>query len=708
MRERPKAWRPKISRQAISLLAGTAILGQAWPAIAQENGDATVLGKIEVTAESNEILVQDGYVAKKDRIGTKVDTPFVKIPQAVSVVTQKQIEDQKPRTLNDALGYTASANPNSFGFDTRYDAFFLRGFPAFYNGMFRDGLRQYNGPSAWFKTEPYGIEGVTILKGPASSLYGVSGPGGIVNVVTKRPKNEPFHEIELLAGEHNRFQAALDASGPVNDDGSILYRFTSLGRLSETDLPAYPDDKLYLAPAITFKPDEDTRLTILGEYSKSVTGGTAAFYNSAYGALSNVYEGDPAWNDFSQDQGRIGYEFEHRFNDWLTVRQNLRYNAVDSDIEYSGHYSIGADQPLQRYWGHYTEKMKNFVVDNMAQLEFDTGPVRHTAVGGIDYAWSDYDAGSGLSYVSVDDIKSAPVPYSGGQQMNQLGVYLHDQMEWNDFTLFTSGRYDWVDTTSTAADFSQSKQKDGAFSGRLGLSYRTEWGIIPYVNYSTSFSPNIGFVYDDVTSNVGRVARPTIATQKEVGVKYEIPDHNATVSAALFDIDQKDGVVFDASSGINKQRQLDLNSRGVELEANASLDNGFSVIASYTYLRVKIERGAEGTDGKELSATPNHILSLWGHYQFENGTLAGLGLGAGVRFAGASYGDDTNTFKNDARAFVDASLSYDFGYRNPKLEGVELQVNAKNLFDNQQTICSAGYCYRDEGRSLFGSLRYRF
>ncbi|RVC57155.1 TonB-dependent receptor, partial [Mesorhizobium sp. M00.F.Ca.ET.038.03.1.1] len=88
--------------------------------------------------------------------------------------------------------------------------------------------------------------------------------------------------------------------------------------------------------------------------------------------------------------------------------------------------------------------------------------------------------------------------------------------------------------------------------------------------------------------------------------------------------------------------------------------------------------------------------------------LDGLGLGAGVRFAGASYGDDTNTFKNDARAFVDASLSYDFGYRNPKLEGVKLQINAKNLFDNQQTICSAGYCYRDEGRSLFGSLRYRF
>ncbi|MER9949449.1 TonB-dependent siderophore receptor [Mesorhizobium sp. M0047] len=701
MRTRLTTW-----RLWISLLGSAAMLGQSGAAHAQDSETSTMLGNIEVTAQSNEILKQDGYVAKKDRIGTKTDTPLARIPQAISVVTQKQIEDQKPRTLNETLGYTASANPNSFGFDTRYDAFFLRGFQAFYNGMFRDGLRQYNGPSAWFKTEPYGIEGVTILKGPASSLYGVSGPGGIVNVVTKRPKDEPYREIELLAGEHNRFQAALDASGPVNEDGTILYRFTSLGRKSDTELSGYPDDKIYLAPAVTFKPDEDTKLTILGEYSKSVAGGTAAFYNSGYGVLSDVYEGDPAWNDFDQTQGRIGYEFEHRFSDVLTVRQNLRYNAVDSDIEYSGHYPDGAD--LKRYWGHYTETMKNFVVDNMAQFEFDTGAVRHTAVGGVDYAWSDYDAGSGLSYVSVDDIKAMPVPHSGGQQMNQLGVYLHDQMEWNDFTLFTSGRYDWVDTTSTAADYSTSKQKDSAFSGRLGLSYQTEWGITPYVNYSTSFSPNIGFVYDDVTSPVGRVARPTIATQKEIGVKYDIPNYNATVSAALFDIDQKDGVVFDASTGINKQRQLDLNSRGVELEANASLDNGFSFIASYTYLRVRIEQGAEGTDGKELSATPNHILSLWGHYQFENGTLEGLGLGTGVRVAGSSYGDDTNTFKNSARAFVDASLSYDFGYRNPKLEGVKLQVNAKNLFDSQKTICSAGYCYRDEGRSLFASLRYRF
>jgi iron complex outermembrane receptor protein len=292
--------------------------------------------------------------------------------------------------------------------------------------------------------------------------------------------------------------------------------------------------------------------------------------------------------------------------------------------------------------------------------------------------------------------------------MNQTGIYLHDQMEWNDFTLFASGRYDWVDTTSTDVALTETEQQDSAFSWRVGLSYETEWGITPYANYSTSFSPNIGFVYDDINSDVTHVARPTVGTQKEIGVKYEIPDADAMTSAALFDIDQEDGIVFDASTGVNKQRQLDLNSRGFEIEADASFDNGFGLIASYTNLRVKIERGAEGTVGEELSATPNHILALWGHYQFENGPVTGLGLGAGIRYMSSSYGDDQNSFENDARTFVDAMLSYDFGYQSPELKGLMLQVNAKNLLDNQEPICSAGYCYKDEGRSVFGSLRYRF
>jgi iron complex outermembrane receptor protein len=684
-------------------------LAAAGAADAQESGNGVVLDQITVEAESDDVLVQNGYVAKQDRIGTKVDTPIVKIPQAVSVVTQDQIEDQEPRTLNEALNYTASANPNNFGLDTRFDAYFLRGFPAYYNGLFRDGLRQFNSPTALYKTEPYGIEGITILKGPASSIYGVSGPGGIVNIVTKRPKEETFREVEVVGGTYDRYQLGFDFSGPADENGAVLYRLTGVARDSGTELPYFPDDKLYLAPAVTFTPDADTTLTVLSEISRTVTGGTSAFYNPAYGVVSDIYEGDPNYNDFAQVQGRMGYEFEHRVSDLLTLRQNLRYSSVDADLEYSGHYAVGPDLPLARYWGHYQEDIQSFVVDNMAQFTFDTGAVHHTAVAGLDYTWADYGAKSALSYVSVGDIRNADLAFAGGQETSQTGLYLHDQIEWNDFTLFLSGRYDWVDTTSLDAAEVKSKQKDDAFSWRAGLSYRTEWGFIPYVNYSTSFAPNIGLVYDDVASDVTRPARPTIGEQVEVGVKYEVPDTNAVLSAAYFNIDQTDGVVFDASTGINKQRQLDLNSEGFEFEANASFDNGFSLIASYTHLEMTIGKGAAGTEGKELSGTPNDVFALWGHYLFEGDQpLAGLGIGAGLRYVGTSYGDDTNTIENDDRIFVDAALSYDFGARNPDWEGVQLQVNVKNLLDEQKPICTSGYCYRDEGRSVLGSLRYRF
>ena len=697
--------RTATSRAGLFLTAGVAIFAPHQAVHAQE-GQTVVLEAVTVEAESDDTLVQDGYVAKQDRLGTKIDTPIAQIPQAISVVTQDQIEDQKPRTLNEALSYTASANPNSFGFDSRYDAFYLRGFPAYHNGIFRDGLRQYNGPSAWFKTEPYGIEGITILKGPASSLYGVSGPGGIVNLVTKRPKEEQFREVEMLFGGYDRYQAAFDFSGPVNEEGTILYRMTGLGRLADTDLPGYADDKAYFAPAFTFKPDEDTKLTILGEYSQSVTGSTAFFYNPSYGTVSDLYEGDPDWNDFTNKQGRIGYEFEHRFNDVVTVRQNLRFSGVDADLKYSGFYPA----PPDRSWGHYKEDVRNFVVDNMAQFEFDTGPVEHTAVAGFDYAWSNYDTEAASSLVSIDDLKGQPFYFSGSQEMNQYGLYLHDQMEWNDWTLFLSGRHDWVDSQSVDYLMNETDQKDSAFSGRVALSYRTEWGIIPYANYSTSFAPNLGFVYDGVTDE-RRVARPTKAEQIEVGVKYEIPDTNAIVSAAYFDIDQRDGVILDGTfddAGNQRQRQLDLTSRGFELEGSASFDNGWSFIGSYTYMEMEIKKGLPGTVGNELSSTPNHIVALWGRYDFQEGAMKGLGLGAGVRYVGESYGDDLNTFKNEDRVFVDAALSYDFGARNPDLEGVSLQVNAKNLFDERKPVCTVGNCYWDEGRSVFGSLRYRF
>ncbi len=688
----------------ISRIALAVALGTGFPALSQD-ADTFDLGTIITEAESDATLLQNGYVADSGRQATKVDTPIAQIPQAVSVVTQDQLEDQEPRTLLESLSYSSGTSVSNFAFDTRYDALYLRGFPAFYSGLFRDGLRQVNGPSAWYRNDPYTFEAVSVLKGPASSLYGVSGPGGLVNIVSKRPKAETFRELKFTTGTDDRAEAAFDLTGALTEDSRLQYRLTGILRNANTPLAGYSDDKLLIAPAITYEISDRTTVTFLGEYSDETTGGTASFYNPSYGVASNLYNGDPEYNDFDQTQYRLGYEFEHALTDSVTIRQTLRYSNIDSDLEYSGHYDTGTGD-LARYWGHYLEENEVFTVDTLAEYRFHTGAFDHTVVTGVDFAHSDYGAWSVAGYTSAADTDAMHVPYYSGQVMGQFGVYAHDQVQVGGWTLFASGRYDWVETTSIAADRSETDTTDEAFSGRLGASYEMANGLTPFANLSSSFSPNVGVVYDDVASNDSRPAKPTIGLQKEIGLKYQLPGTESLVTASIFDIAQEDGVVFDTSTGMNKQRQLDLRSRGFEVEGQANLTDSVQLMASYTYIDMEIEKGATGTEGNTLSATPNHTASLWALWEPQRGPLQGLGLGGGLRYVGESWGDDENTFRNKDYIFADLTASYDFGQLG--YEGMALQVNVKNLFDETGQTCSAGYCYRYEGLTATASLRYRF
>ncbi|WP_045386909.1 TonB-dependent siderophore receptor [Falsirhodobacter sp. alg1] len=682
-------------KNTVGLLA--IMTGIATQASAQD----IVLDPIFVEAESDSTLVQDGYVATEGRQATKVDTPILNIPQAITTITQDQLEDQKPRTVNEALTYTASANTGSFGLDTRYDAFYLRGFPTYYTGIYRDGLRVFNAPSAIVNNDPYTVEGIAILKGPASSLYGVSGPGGLVNFVSKRPKDETFREIELLGGTDDRQQLSFDFTGPLNNDGTLLYRITGLARDAESPLPGFDDDKTLIAPSLTWKINDRTTLTVLGEYSDIESGATSFFFNEGESVDFSDYFADPDYNSYDQEQWRLGYELEHELTNNITLRQNLRYTEVDADLAYSYlTYST---------WGHYVETSEFFTVDNQAQFDFNTGTVSHQLLVGVDYGNGSYDSSSAVSYESAAAASATDLTNAGNQDFEQWGVYIHDQMVFGKWTAFASARYDWLDSTTENSSGVIYQNNDEAASGRIGLSYQMDNGITPYANLSTSFSPNVGVVYADVSDeNSDSAAKPTTAVQQEAGVKYQLPNTNSLLSAAVFNIDQTDGVILDSSAGPNRQRQLDMNSRGIELEASTSFDNGLSLIASYTHLRVEIEEGVDGTVGNEVSSTPNNIASVWTHYAPQQGALEGFGFGAGLRYVGSSYTTDYNTSRNADRTFVDLALSYDFGAANASWRGVEAQLNVRNVFDVQKAVCTSGTCYLDDGRSATASIRYRF
>lgn len=733
-----------------SLLALTASVSlaalSAGAAHAQAAGGATQLEQIDVQGQGQGaatgqggggtvggtpgVATSDGYVAKTTRTATKTDLPINETPATVNTVTAKQLEDRRPQNLQDALSYTPGVRTGLFGYDPRFDSFTIRGVDVTYSGVFRDGLRQYNSPSGLFRLEPYGLEQISILKGPASSLYGASASVGIVDLVSKRPTDYKFGEIEAQTGSFDRVQGAFDFGGPANEEGTVLYRFTGLARDADTQLANFPDDRVFFAPAVTIKPSDDTKITFLGEYMDATTGGSAA-YGNTYGSYTlkngvtvpvstganGQYLSNTSYNDFRQKQGRIGYEFEHQFNDNVSVHQNLRFSALGTDEEYASFDPVSASG----YNGLVKENVKAISTDTFVKTKIETGPAQHTVLTGLDAGYMKYNSRIGFGGVTdPNDISDPVLPDRTRQKQSMVGAYIQDEIKLDAWRLLLTGRHDWLDSTYfVPADTSasgldeQNKQKKGAFTGRAGLSYVTSFGLTPFVSYGTSFNANSGTVIDpDGTGPAtGGVAKPTRGEQAEAGFKYAVPGYNASINATAFWLKQVDGIVYDVDgSGLNKQIQLDFRSRGFEVEGVATLNNGISLLANYSYTDVKILKLSDDTDGKRLNSVPKHAFSLWAGYETPYGPLKGLGVGAGVRFSGASFGDNFNraVLRNEARAFVDGKISYDFEAIDPKLKGVRLQVNGYNLFDKVEQVCTAGYCYYDEGRKVIASLRYRW
>ena len=692
----------------LALLASTALVFISNEALAQ-SAESTPIQLEEVTVEGRRdgqggVLQANGYVATSGRSATKTDTPLLETPQSVSTVTQQQLEDRKPQALLDAVSYTPSTRVGGYGFDPRYDAFSIRGIDLTHTGVFRDGLRQVNSPNGLFRLEPYGLEGISILRGPAASIYGASSTGGIVDLISKRPTDIPFREVEIQSGSFGRLQGNFDISGPVHSDNSLLFRLTGLARQAGTEIGAVKDDRVFIAPALTWRPTDATTLTLLGEYMDSTTGGTAAYVN-AYGpyidregnlsyksiGVTKQFAGDKRYNDFRQQQGRIGYEFEHRFSDMVMLRQRMRFSALGTNQEY---VYVGVPGLVrENNWG--------VVSDTHLETRVRMGAVDHTILTGLDVSRLSYRSKEGYGGVPIG--VDPELAYRSRQTQTLAGIYVQDQLKWQNWRLTLGGRHDWLSSEfeSSGMEFDRADTK---FTGRAALGYVTDFGLAPYVSWGTSFTPNPGTVLS------GGVAEPTMGKQVELGVKYDLPGYNASLRAAVFDLRQDNGIVYEVVNGLNQQVQLDLRSRGFELEGVASLTEGLSVLASYSYNDARILKLTPETEGNRLTSVPYHMASLWLDYTFQDGPAKGLGIAGGVRYVGSSLGDNLNraVLDNEARTYLDAAIRYDLENINLSLKGMRVQVNATNLLDEVSQVCTSGYCYFDEGRKVIASLRYRW
>lgn len=707
----------------------------------------------------------NGFVAKESATATKTGTPLIETPQSVSVVPKKQIEQQGAESVSDALHYTAGVivdqRPAS-----RYDIVNIRGLGNLQSFVhFQDGLKLNRGLNFDVPVvDPYLLERIEVFKGPASVLFGQVGVGGIVNFVSKKPTDEPFGEVGLTFGTHERRQLAFDVGGPVDGAGKLSYRVTGLGRETGTDIYGVDEERWAIAPSLTWRPTTATTLTILGSYLNDPKSSYSVAVPAAGSALPSVggkiphffNPGDPGYDSYEREQASIGYEFEHRFDSIWTVRQNFRFMSLETEfagIQTSGLNLTVPSQPrITRNKSLTGNSSDSYAVDNQAEAKFETGAARHTLLFGLDYQRVSADAelwsapGGPMSPAIVTPIDYTDPHYGlpiarpsfntiNNAETEQTGIYVQEQLKLGNWIALLGARYDWADfdyesgplggaTTTTAS------QKDEEFTWRGALLYNFDNGLAPYFSYSTSFEPITGTAVD----YQGNPFRPTTGEQYELGVKYEPRGLNALITASVFDIALQDVQTNDpdhlgcgsgpASACLTQTGEV--RTRGFEIEGRASLNDNLDVVAAYTYLDTEVTKsnvtfaGASEV-GKRPTAIPEHMASLWAFYTFREGPLDGLGFGGGVRYIGETFGNRPNTWTVDSTTLFDAAASYDFGAVSADFKGYSLQVNAINVFDEEYLSSCGAFggglqaigatdsgCYYGTGRNVMATLKYQW
>lgn len=691
------AWRTATALATVLALHGNALAQDATTG--EDTGGATELSAIVV----------DG--------ATKIPTTLIETPRTVSFISREELDKRAVQDIIEAVRYSAGVQTGGYGFDPRFDQIVLRGNDITTTGDYRDGLRQPYLNYGMLRNEPYTLEQVEVIKGPISVLYGAGSPGGIVNKTSKMPTEETIREVGILYGTEDRVQGMFDFGGPLSEsDDSLLYRIVGLARRGETNFDI-ADDRYLIQPALTWKPDEGTSLTVYGLAQADETDVDVSAVIGPDGRIHDLRGSDPDYDYQKVRQQQIGYQFEHDFDNGLTFRQKLRYSHLKVEGRYLGITdwtgTVGHRTPYS-----LGDELDVFQVDNQLEYKFDTGPAMHTAMIGLDY--SHVKSAFGFGYGATDpaydfDIENptygvtAPTPaYSSltDSDLRQIGVYVLDQIELDKWRFTLGGRQTWVQQDKDSTDVptntttSESLNKNG-FSVQLGTVYLFDNGLAPFANYATSFDP--------VTekSRSGNILQPTEGEQFELGLKYQPPGTDILLSAALYHLVEKNKpVAVDPLNGIYESLG-EVTNKGLELEARANVAEGFDVIAAYTYNHSEVT-GGENV-GNAPAVTPRHSASLWANYTFQEDMFAsGLTVGAGLRFTGESYAEIENTSKNKPAVYVDASLTYDFGAIDKEFDGLTGNVAVRNIADRRDTVCNSGYCYLGQGRNITASLKYRW
>ncbi|MEM7289404.1 MAG: TonB-dependent siderophore receptor [Pseudomonadota bacterium] len=708
------------SQITFGLLSSAAVVALLANASFAQDAEAVDLGVLLLDAE--DASDNADFVAKRSATGLKTNAPIENVPQSVTALTRERLDAQNIDSINDALRYTPGVISEAFGNDTRVNFLRFRGFQETGSEIYRDGLALRNSGFGQFFPELYGAERVEVLRGPSSGLFGQANPGGLINIVTKRPTENAFAEFDVFGGSFETFGGRFDVGGKVTEDGRILARLTGLYRDGDTQVDFVDDSRFYIAPAITFKPNDRLSFTLLAQYQEDDTGSTNQFLPAQGTVLPNpngsigpdTFLGEPGFDDFKREVYSVGYILEYEFADNLKFSQRLRYTELDvtSDTVFGFGFNDPGLTTIGRGAFSADAQTQGLTIDTNLLWDFNLGGMENQLLVGLDY--QNYELseqqlfGAAFNGFPVNDINpfapvfgtqvitraGIPVSRNDRNELEQLGIYAQLQTRINErLTMTLNGRVDFFETELTDFAFGADARDTGEeFTGRVGFSYRVGGGFTPYVSYTTSFEPQLG-----IDAATLEPFEPTTGRQLEFGLRYQPENFNALFALSVFDIEQENVIVSDFTSPFLNTQIDSVTSQGIEFEADVSISPNWNINAAYSFTDIRNDR-----TGLRLGQVPEHELALYASYTFTDPRFRGLSIGGGARWRSNTV-DGANTITVDGAVLFDAVVRYE-------KDNFNFSIEAENLFDKEYiaSCSSVNACFFGSEQRITATFGYEF
>ncbi|WP_045387238.1 TonB-dependent siderophore receptor [Vibrio rotiferianus] len=672
----------------------------------------------EVQATDEHLVVEGrefGYKADTNTTAMRMEMTQLETPGQVAVIDEAVIDEQRASTLGEVLQNDASVSAG--GTSRNRERFSLRGFElSSSDGFLRDGRQHWS----HYRQPIELLERVEVLKGPSGLLYGKSEPGGLVNMVSKKPTTETQASLSQDIGSNDHSRTVLDVSGALNEEETLRARAIlakeSYGSWREYGDGTEPETDRAVG-GLVVEYDITENVMVSAHYDRTKDEGSVdsgAYIVDGKPVLGDKYIWDAQWSKIDNDVENYGIDINAQVTDNVNVKAG--YNRQDFkrfDVESYPKFDMYEKDGTVKHKGN--ERSDNWVFDTAyvdVTTDFSLFGTENTLLVGanyLDYSYDRFMAFHEQAYVPAGETVVKPEPTSSKKwptsEYDTWGIYAQNMMTINDYWQVLAGvRYD--EKRSDTLTESQ-------VSPKLGVIFHPASNGSIYVQYSESFMPQ-GAVSDTDFTNDGEELEAERGISYEVGTKWELFDERLYLTGALFDI-TLENVRIDVNDPNNPGMELATQDgeqvhRGAEILAQGFVTDELSLTASAMYLDAELTR-SKYYQGNRPADVPEFSASVWSSYKVQNNTNVNLGL----IYEGERYGDAANTFKKDGYARIDMGVSYTHKY-DEKLD-IVTRFNVENLFDTDYLAgggstngnqAGASNVVIGEGRNYMATIQFKY